>query len=136
PWLNTSARSPRMRVTTSSPGGPASAISSPHPASHSGQVRKAVRVAVVVILVPLRSPGPIVPPGPAPRRRRRRPPARSGAPERPDGAASQLRTQQVGPVDGDRPLGPVALDDELVEHHPLGEGEPRGQLVGQRGAEE
>src|SRR5262245_7763561 len=52
PWLNTSARSPRMRVTASSPLLPRRPISSPQPASHSGQVRKAVRVAAVSVMPP------------------------------------------------------------------------------------
>src|SRR5262245_52340078 len=52
PWLNTSARSPRMRVTLSSPLLPRSPISNPQPASHSGQVRKAVRVAALSLMHP------------------------------------------------------------------------------------
>jgi hypothetical protein len=43
PWLNTSSRSPRMRAISPS----RNVISNPHPASHSGQVRYAVRVLVV-----------------------------------------------------------------------------------------
>src|SRR5205823_3118949 len=41
PWLNTSSRSPRMRMTSS----PRRLISRPHPASQSGHVRMAVRVS-------------------------------------------------------------------------------------------